>query len=117
MPEAIRRLSLSSSDQVAKWVGRSGRAYALAKIGLGDLNMAGNQLCLLSKQSENGEDALWVGTGDNLIHDEQSRRAFLKAVQVADSAYVYELADKEMPPLVMIWDLEAAHLYPERHAA
>ncbi|MGJ8528883.1 hypothetical protein [Maritalea sp.] len=117
MSEAIRRISLNNSDQAAKWVGRTGRTYTLVKIGLADLNMAGNQLCLLSKYTEGGEDALWVGTGENLIHDEQSRRAFLKSVHVADSAYVFELADNEMPPLTMIWDLEAARLYPERRAA
>ncbi|GLQ16597.1 hypothetical protein [Maritalea porphyrae] len=118
MSEAIRLINLRNSDHsVADWQGRTGRTYTLTRTKLADLNMAGNQLCLLSKHNELGEDALWVGTGDNLIHDEQSRRAFLKAVHIADDAYVLELADDEMPPLTMIWDLEAAHRDPERHAA
>jgi hypothetical protein len=117
MSEAIRRLNLRNSDQSTDWQGRTGRIYVLTKTNLTDLNMAGNQLCLLSKHNDVGEDALWVGTGDNLIHDEQSRRAFLKAIHIADDAYVLELADDEMPPLTMIWDLEAAHRNPERDAA
>ncbi|MCZ4273979.1 hypothetical protein [Maritalea porphyrae] len=117
MSEAIRLMSLPNSNQLVDWQGRTGRVYALKRTSLTDMNMAGNQLCLLSQHSDSGEDALWVGTGDNLIHDEQSRRAFLKAVHVAQEAYVLELADDEMPPLTMIWDLEAAHRNPERHAA
>jgi len=117
MSEAIRLINLPNSDQSADWRGRTGCVYTLTKTKLTDLNMAGNQLCLLSKHDEDGECALWVGTGDNLIHDEHSRRAFLKAVHVAQDAYVLELADDEMPPLTMIWDLEAAHRAPERNAA
>jgi len=117
MSDAIRLVSLPKSDQTIDWQGRTGRVYAFKRSKLSNLNMAGNQLCLLSQISDTGEDALWVGTGDNLIHDEQSRRAFLRAVHVADDAYVLELADDEMPPLTMIWDLEAAHRDTERHAA
>jgi len=117
MSKSIQVQNTQKSNLLTNWQGRSGRMYALSKTELSELNMAGNQLCLLSKITDSGEDALWVGTGDNLIHDEPSRRAFLRSVHVADCAYVLLLEPHEMPPLTMIWDLEAAHLNSERHAA
>lgn len=102
---------------LAVWQGRSGRYYQLEQQPLAELNMAGRDLYLLSQITNDGETVMWVGTSADLINDDQSRRDFLKAVNTADNAYVYALGEHEMVPPTLIWDLEAATLSPERHAA
>ena len=104
-------------EQLSCWQGRSGRLYSLKQQPLSDLNMSEHHLYLLSKVSDTGETALWVGTSDGLIHDDESRRAFLKAVHQADNAYIYEMAKHETVPPTLVWDLEVAKLNPEQRAA
>ena len=117
MSNAFGLTSTNEFQNAFQWQGRSGRAYDLTKEPLEDLNMSGHGLYLLAIATPEGEKAIWVGTSDSLIHDDQSRRAFLKAVHRAEFAYSYELGAHETVPPTLVWDLEAATLRPERRAA
>lgn len=117
MSAMFRGMTEANLSNLVVWQGRSGRHYQLEQQPLAELNMAGHDLYLLSKITNDGESVAWVGTSADLINDDQSRRDFLKAVNTADHAYVFALGEHEAVPPTLIWDLEAATLSPERHAA
>jgi hypothetical protein len=117
MSSAFRGTKAANFANLVVWQGRSGRHYQLEQHAVADLNMSGPDLYLLSKITNDGEVVAWVGTSADLINDDQSRRDFLKAVNTADNAYVFALGVHETVPPTLIWDLEAATLSPERHAA
>jgi hypothetical protein len=86
------------------WRGRSGRLYAVTSLSLADFVLEPGALYLVAK----GGNALWVGSAEDLIADQQSRARFRLALGCADRAFRVETGGNEEERLASTWDLETA---------
>jgi hypothetical protein len=86
------------------WRGRSGRLYAVTPLSLADFMLEPGALYLIAK----GPNALWVGSAEDIIADQQSRARFRLALGCADRAFRVETGGNEDERLASIWDLETA---------
>jgi hypothetical protein len=86
------------------WRGRSGRSYGLMPLSLAAFTLEPGELYLVAK----GGNALWVGSAEDIIADQQSRRRFRLALVTADRAFRLDSGTDDVERMTTIWDLEEA---------
>lgn len=96
------------ADGPVSFVGRSGKTYKAQPATLENLRIRDDQVCLLSVSSTKGEDVMWVGSGQSLVHDQPNRAEFMDVVNKADKAYIIDIEDLAAQSLVS-WDLTRTH--------
>ena len=108
----MRSIGLTSSLPLRQsWRGRSGRSYAVTPLSLADFMLEPGCLYLVAK----GGNALWVGSAEDIIADQQSRARFRLALGCADRAFSVETGGSEEQRLASTWALATAA--PELEAA
>ena len=103
----MRMIGTSTGAGLARhstWRGRSGRSYALSALNLADFTLEPGAVYLVAK----GGNALWVGSAEDIIADQQSRARFRLALVTADRAFRLEGASGDVERMTTIWDLEEA---------
>jgi hypothetical protein len=95
-------------DSPVSFVGRSGKTYKAQPATLEKLRIRDDQVCLLSVSSSKGEDVVWVGSGQSLVHDQPNRAEFMDVVNKADKAYIIDIEDLAAQSLIS-WDLTRTH--------
>lgn len=104
VPVLDKRLAQAPLARAVNWRGRSGRFYALTAERLEDFVLLGDDLYLLAR----GTLVLWVGSGQDIIADPQSRAQFRLALAAADRAFHVEASDDDVERMTVVWDLEGA---------
>ena len=99
--------------RAAAWRGRSGRSYGLMPVSLAEFSLEPGVLYLVAK----GGNALWVGSAEDVIADQQSRARFRLALVTADRAFRLDSGDGAVERMTTIWDLEDAAPEQDRSAA
>lgn len=88
----------------AHWRGRSGQDYRLLAEKLDSFVVSGSDLYLIV----HGDSVGWVGSEQDLIHDQQSRSRFLLAMQGATAVYRLPAPKDDVARMTVTWDLEGA---------
>lgn len=94
----------SAQARPVNWRGRSGRFYALTPERLDRFSLNRGGLYLLAR----GGVPMWVGAGDDVVQDAQSRSRFRLALEAADRVFHVEEDGNEFARMTMVWDLEGA---------
>ena len=104
MVSAERRFAAQAAVRQVNWRGRSGRFYALMPERLDSFSLSTAGLHMLAR----GTVPVWVGSGDDVINDAQSRSRFRLALEAADRAFLVADSADELSRMTTVWDLEGA---------
>ncbi|MCF4099405.1 hypothetical protein [Maritalea mediterranea] len=107
-PFIVDQQSETDCNSAKSFVGRSGKKYKVHPTELENLRIRDDQVCLLSTQSAEGENVLWVGSGQSLVHDQPNRAEFLDVVNKAEKAYIIAIENIAEQNLIS-WDLTNTH--------
>jgi len=94
----------ASTPQASRWRGRSGRFYTLAPQVFDRFALDSGKLYLVAK----GSLVLWVGTLDDVVHDQVSRARFRLATDCADRVFALAAPADAVTRMTLVWDLEGS---------